>query len=143
MTLNEINEYNKYVNKETCYFCRYIYKCFDKLNLKNCIINLYKIVGAKEAMDIYRLNKIGKATISTPIGNVGSVKTNAIVRQGTIIGPKLCCMLEHLLKCTSNESIQNNVDKLTRPDNVVKIIEQNISKRESLGYKVKVCIGED
>ena len=41
---------------------------------------------------------------------------------------------EHLLKCTSNESIQNNVDKLTKPDNnVVQIIEQNISKRESLG----------
>ena len=50
---------------------------------------------------------------------------------------------EHLLKCTSNESIQNNIDKLTKPDNnVVKIIEQNISKRESLGYKVKVCIWE-
>ena len=49
---------------------------------------------------------------------------------------------EHLLKCTSNESIQNNVNKLTKPDNnVVKIIEQNISKRESLGYKVKVYIG--
>ena len=45
---------------------------------------------------------------------------------------------EHLLKCTSNESIQNNVDNLNKPDNnVVKIIEQNISKRESLGYKVK------
>ena len=51
---------------------------------------------------------------------------------------------EQLLKCTSNESIQINVDKLTKPDNnVVKIIEQNISKKESLGYKVKVCIGED
>ena len=54
------------------------------------------------------------------------------------------CKLEHLLKCTSNESIQNNVDELTKLDNnVVKIIEQNISNRESLGYKVKVCIGED
>ena len=38
---------------------------------------------------------------------------------------------EHLLKCTNNESIQNNANKLTKPDNVVKIIEQNISKRES------------
>ena len=26
---------------------------------------------------------------------------------------------EHLLKCTCNESIQNNVDKLTKPDNNV------------------------
>ena len=43
-------------------------------------------------MDIYRHNKIGNATIGTPIGNVGPVKANEIVSQGTIIGPKLCCI---------------------------------------------------
>ena len=26
---------------------------------------------------------------------------------------------EHLLKCTSNQSIQNNADKLTKPDTVI------------------------
>ena len=50
------------------------------------------MVGATEAMDIYRLNKIENATISTPIGNVGQVKANETVRQRTIIGPKLCCI---------------------------------------------------
>ena len=50
---------------------------------------------------------------------------------------------EHLLKCTSNKLIQNRTEKLTKPDNnVAKIIEQNISKRELLGYKVSVCTGE-
>ena len=44
---------------------------------------------------------------------------------------------EHLLKCTSNKLIQNRTEKLTKPD-----IEQNINKRELLGYKVSVCIGE-
>ena len=39
---------------------------------------------------------------------------------------------EHLLKCTINESIQNNVDKVTKPgNNVVKIKEQNIRKKEN------------
>ena len=89
MTLNEIIGYNKYINEEAYVIFADAYK-FDKLNLKNCVIDLYKIVGAKGAMDIYRLNKIGNATISTPIGIVGPVKVNEIVRQGTIIGPKLC-----------------------------------------------------
>ena len=36
------------------------YKYFDKLNLKNYIIDLYDIVGAKEAIRIYRLNEKGR-----------------------------------------------------------------------------------
>ena len=43
MTLNEIIGYN---NKETYVIFANGYKCFDKLNLKNCIIDLYKIVVA-------------------------------------------------------------------------------------------------
>ena len=51
---------------------------------------------------------------------------------------------EHLIECTNNTSICNITEKLTKPENeIVKIIEQNISKRESLGFKVKVCIGEE
>ena len=92
MTLNEIITYNKYINKETYVIFADAYKCFDKLKLKNCIIDLYKIVGAKEAIDVYRLNKRGKATIDTPIGTIGPIKVNNIVRQGTIMGPKLCCI---------------------------------------------------
>ena len=92
LTLNEIVEYNKYLNKETYVLFADAYKCFDKLNLKNCIIDLYKTVGAKEAMSIYRLNKKGKATISTPVGQVGPIDADNILRQGTIIGPKLCCL---------------------------------------------------
>ena len=47
MTLNEIIGYNKYINIETYVVFADAYKCFDKLNLKNCIIDLYKMVGAK------------------------------------------------------------------------------------------------
>ena len=92
MTLNAIIDYHRYLNSETYILFADAYKCFDKLNLKNCIIDLYKAVGPKEAMVIYRMNEKGKATISTPIGNVGPIGANEIVRQGTIMGPKLCCM---------------------------------------------------
>ena len=92
MTLNAIIDYHIYINSETYVLFADEYKCFDRLNLKNCIIDLYKAVGAKEAMEIYRLNKKGNATISTPMGNIGPIDANEIVRQGTIMGPKLCCM---------------------------------------------------
>ena len=66
--LNEVIAYNKYLNKETYVLFADAYKCFDKLNLENCIIDLYEIVGAKEAIDIYKLNEKGKAKIHTPVG---------------------------------------------------------------------------
>ena len=132
MTLNETIGYNKYINMETTVIFADAYKCFDKLNLKNCIIDLYTMVGAKEAMDIYRLNRIGNATISTPIGNatistpignVGPVKANEIVRQGTIIGPKLCCINTDKInnigrKCITNIGPNIRVDMLTYVDDI-------------------------
>ena len=92
MTLNAIIDYNKTINAETYILFADAYKCFDKLNLKNCIIDTYKVIGAKEAMRIYNLNKKGKAIIDTPVGEIGPIEANEIVRQGTILGPKLCCV---------------------------------------------------
>ena len=91
MTLNAVIEYNKTINSETYILFADAYKCFDKLNLKDCIIDLYKIIGAKEAIRIYKLNEEGKAIISTPIGEVGPINADGVVRQGTILGTKLCC----------------------------------------------------
>ena len=92
MTLNAIIDYNKLINTETFILFADAYKCFDKLRIKNCIIDLYKIIGAKEAMDIYRMNEKGNAIINTTIGNIDPIEVNGIVRQGTIMGPKLCCI---------------------------------------------------
>ena len=123
MTLNEIINYNKYLNKETHVLFADAYKCFDKLKLKNCIIDLYKIVGAKEAMEVYRLNKIGKASIDTPIGIIGPIKANKIVRQGTIMGPKLCCINTDKInnigrKCITSIGPNVKVEMLTYVDDI-------------------------
>ena len=51
---------------------------------------------------------------------------------------------EHLLRCTNITEIQNITEKISKPDiNIVKIIKQNISRRELLNYKVSVCIGDE
>ena len=48
---------------------------------------------------------------------------------------------EYLLKCTSNVPIQYNTANFNKLHiNVVKIIEENLSQRESLEYKVGVCM---
>ena len=52
------------------------YKCFDKLNLKDCICDISEIIGAEDAVELYMMNKVGKATIKTPIGLVENVEAN-------------------------------------------------------------------
>ena len=90
MTLNAVIDYNRYIGSETFIVFADAYKCFDKLNLKDCICDISEIIGAEDAFELYNMNKVGKATIKTPIGLVENVEANNIVRQGTIPGPKLC-----------------------------------------------------
>ena len=68
-------------------------------------MDLYKVVGAKEAMNVYRLNKEGKAMLKTPVGEVGPIKADQIVRQGTILGPKLCCLNTDKVNTTEKKCI--------------------------------------
>ena len=66
-------------------------KCFDKLWLKDSIIELCKTgMNPKEIMLVFEMNKTCYITIETPIGMTSEVKINEIVRQGTIWGPLLC-----------------------------------------------------
>ena len=48
--------------------------CFDKLNLKDCIGDISDIIGAREAIEIYNMNKMNEITIKTPIGKIGPIK---------------------------------------------------------------------
>ena len=45
MALNAIIDYNNLINSETYIFFADAYKCFDKLDLKVSIIDLYMILG--------------------------------------------------------------------------------------------------
>lgn len=68
------------------------YKCFDKLNLKDCISDISEIIGPTEAYELYKINRKGTATIKTPVGEISNIKADNIVRQGTIPGLKLCAV---------------------------------------------------
>ena len=90
MTLDAVINYNKLMGSETYILFADAYKCFDKLNLKDCICDISELIGVEEAYEMYVANKKGTATIKTPVGMVENVPANNIVRQGTIPGPKLC-----------------------------------------------------
>ena len=48
MVLNATIDYNNFINCETYVFFADAHKCFDKLDLKTCLIDLYEILGAQE-----------------------------------------------------------------------------------------------
>ena len=90
MILNATIDYNNLLDCETYIFFADAYKCFDKLDLKTCIIDLYKITGSQDAKLKYNLNRRSKITIKTPVGVTDQIEVGEIVKQGTLNGPILC-----------------------------------------------------
>ena len=90
MALNAIIEYNGSIGSETYVLFGDAYKCFDKLDLKDCINDLSKIIGHRDAQLVYEMNRNGSAKVKTPHGVTKDILLNEVVRQGTIYGPKLC-----------------------------------------------------
>ena len=68
-------------------------KCFDKLWLKDSILELAELgVSAKDAMMIYKMNEEATLVVKTPVGNTEEIQIRDLVRQGSIYGPTLCCV---------------------------------------------------
>uniref|UniRef100_A0A7M5VCA9 Reverse transcriptase domain-containing protein n=1 Tax=Clytia hemisphaerica TaxID=252671 RepID=A0A7M5VCA9_9CNID len=67
-------------------------KCFDRLWLKDCIKDL-KDAGVREAeaRQVFKLNKKCQIIIDTPVGSTQEIEIGEIVKQGTVLGPQLCC----------------------------------------------------
>ena len=66
-------------------------KCFDKLWLKDCIVELsYLGVPVEDLEMLYQLNKEAIVQIKTPVGSTKDFTIKEIVRQGTVFGPLFC-----------------------------------------------------
>ena len=67
-------------------------KCFDKLWLKDCILEMIELgMEERDAWMIYQLNKETLAKVRTPVGETLQFRIEEIVKQGTVFGPILCC----------------------------------------------------
>ena len=87
---NTIAEFKKQ-NKDLYILFGDLEKCFDKLYLKDCIIELVEAgMPIEEAIYIYNMNRNIEAVVDTPHGNTEKFMIEEAVRQGTIFGPTLC-----------------------------------------------------
>ena len=92
MTLNASIDYNRFIGSETYTVFADAYKCFDKLVLEDCVCDMWKVIGPVDAYEMYKMNSEGVVCLRTPVGEVEGIKADKIVRQGTVPGPKLCCV---------------------------------------------------
>ena len=75
-----IRDNNMRLNKKTCVYFADAYKCFDRLWLKDCLVELWKAgMREREVMMIYEMNKLTKIVINTPIGNTKEIKKLVIL----------------------------------------------------------------
>ena len=65
--LRAVIDENCRLNRKTyCYYAD-AYKCFDRLWLKDCLIDMWKAgMREREVMMIYKMNERAKITIETP-----------------------------------------------------------------------------
>ena len=91
LTILEIINRNKYLNKETYVIFIDMEKCFDKLWLESGIIELWKSgMNPNDAKMIYKMNKNANIIVHTPVGITDQFKVTNTVKQGTIYGPRIC-----------------------------------------------------
>ena len=65
---------NRRLNRKTyCYFAD-AYKCFDKLWLKDCLVELWRAgMREREIYMLYEMNKQSHFVIETPVGMTDSI----------------------------------------------------------------------
>ena len=106
-TLRALMEYYAYMNKDLYVFFGDLEKCFDKLWLKDCIIELWRSgMPPAEIYTIYLMNRSANAVIETPVGETRQINLKEIVRQGTVFGPILCGIVTDKISRTSGQVVE-------------------------------------
>ena len=66
-------------------------KCFDKLWLKDCLLEMHNLGYDPNTLKIFHeMNKETDIIIRTPVGNTETIKAREVVKEGTIFGPIMC-----------------------------------------------------
>ena len=89
-------------------------KCFDKLWLKDALVELYKAgCSIQDIQMIFKMNSNTILEVETPLGATKKMAVGEIVKQGTVLGPTLCCIVtdqinniaEHQERSLGNEYV--------------------------------------
>ena len=85
-------ERNQSLKRDTIVLFADAIKCFDKLWLKDCVSDMLKDgLREREALMVLEMNKKARIEMATPFGKTEELKKERIVKQGTILGPIMCC----------------------------------------------------
>ena len=92
LTIMAVIDRDKEMGLETTMLFADAEKCFDKLWLEDCIVDMVGCgMREREAALLYQMNQRANIKILTPFGETDEIKVERIVKQGTIFGPLLCC----------------------------------------------------
>ncbi len=84
---------NRRLGKNTYLLFGDAVKCFDKLWLRSCILELYRAgVDVSDIFFIYCLNKKSNVMIKTSVGDTDYIEIGETVKQGSILGPTIACL---------------------------------------------------
>ena len=90
--VSTIIEQRRIEERNTYVFFADAVKCFDKLWLQDCIIELAKLGYNKNDLEIlYKLNETAQVKINAPYGDTENIETKEVVKHGTTYGPIMCC----------------------------------------------------
>ena len=92
MVVSAMIERNRCLGRNTYIFFADAVKCFDKLWLKNCLLNMNKAgFPLYDTALLYHLNHKATISVDTPSGETDDFTVYDVVKQGTISGPLICC----------------------------------------------------
>ena len=90
--VSAIIEQRRIEKSSTYIFFEDAVKCFDKLWLQDCIIELAKLGYSNNDLEIlYKLNETAQVKIYTPYGHTENIEIKEVVKQGTTYGSIMCC----------------------------------------------------
>ena len=86
--ISAITEKQRQDNKNTYILYADAEKCFDKLWLKDSLIEIKRIGYNKSDIKmLYEINKTTEIVVDTAIGNTESIEITEVIKQGVIFGP--------------------------------------------------------
>ena len=90
--LNSIIENQSQYKNKTYIFFADAKKYFDKLWLKDCLIEMYNLGYSPGTIrSLYEVNKTSNIAVDTPVGKTPSITVEEVVKQRTTCGPIMCC----------------------------------------------------
>ena len=114
IVLSEIIRKNRKLGRRTYIVYGDAVKCFDKLWLKDSLVELFNAgCNPQDIQMMHLLNENTEVTVVTPSGTTEKLKVGEIVKQGTVLGPTLCCVVtdqvngigEDQVGCIGNQRI--------------------------------------